>query len=177
MRFEYVALFLEAVTLILTMNVIAYDYWKKSVLGMKYAPYFYLAKYVRIWHEIYIVLGFDVYKSRHFMHIEIHKYIQIWQTNNYINCKFVTSLFISLICNVHTVILRVSRVTAISDKTSQNYSTVARDRSTFSAMKRIWSEGWYVSNVSIIFDAPCLFIHHLLCVLLHFVAFLCIFQN
>jgi hypothetical protein len=31
--------------------------------------------------------------------------------------------------------------------------------------------GWYVSNVSIIFDAPCLFIHHLLCVLLHFVAF------
>jgi hypothetical protein len=36
---------------------------------------------------------------------------------------------------------------------------------------------WYVSNVSIIFDAPCLFIHHLLCVLLHFVAFLCIFRN
>jgi hypothetical protein len=34
---------------------------------------------------------------------------------------------------------------------------------------------WYVSNVSIIFDAPCLFMHHLLCVLLHFVAFLCIF--
>jgi hypothetical protein len=30
---------------------------------------------------------------------------------------------------------------------------------------------WYVSNVSIIFDAPCLFIHHLLCVLLHFVTF------
>jgi hypothetical protein len=24
---------------------------------------------------------------------------------------------------------------------------------------------WYVSNVSIIFDAPCLFMHHLLCVL------------
>jgi hypothetical protein len=36
---------------------------------------------------------------------------------------------------------------------------------------------WYVSNVSIIFDAPCLFIHHLLCVLLHFMAFSCIFQN
>jgi hypothetical protein len=36
---------------------------------------------------------------------------------------------------------------------------------------------WYVSNVSIIFDAPCLFLYHLLCVLLHFVAFLCIFQN
>jgi hypothetical protein len=32
----------------------------------------------------------------------------------------------------------------------------------------------YVSNVSIIFDAPCLFIHHLLCVLLHFIVFLCI---
>jgi hypothetical protein len=30
---------------------------------------------------------------------------------------------------------------------------------------------WYVSNVSIIFDAPRLFLHHLLCVLLHFVAF------
>jgi hypothetical protein len=25
--------------------------------------------------------------------------------------------------------------------------------------------GWYVLNVSIIFDAPCLFIHHLLCIL------------
>jgi hypothetical protein len=32
-------------------------------------------------------------------------------------------------------------------------------------------DAWYVSNVSIIFDAPCLLIHHLLCVLLHFVAF------
>jgi hypothetical protein len=38
-------------------------------------------------------------------------------------------------------------------------------------------EAWYVSNVSIIFDAPCLFIHHLLCILLHFVVFLCIFWN
>jgi hypothetical protein len=38
-----------------------------------------------------------------------------------------------------------------------------------------WATKWYVSNVSIIFDAPCLFIHHLLCVLLHFVAFLYIF--
>jgi hypothetical protein len=38
-------------------------------------------------------------------------------------------------------------------------------------------ETWYISNVSIIFDAPCLFIHHLLCVLVHFVAFLCIFRN
>jgi hypothetical protein len=36
---------------------------------------------------------------------------------------------------------------------------------------------WYVSNVSIIFDAPCLFLHHLLCVLLQFVTFLCIFWN
>jgi hypothetical protein len=34
---------------------------------------------------------------------------------------------------------------------------------------------WYVSNVSIIFDAPCLFLHHLLSVSLHFVALLCIF--
>jgi hypothetical protein len=38
-------------------------------------------------------------------------------------------------------------------------------------------DAWYVSNVSIIFNAPCLFIHHLLWVLLHFVAFLCIFWN
>jgi hypothetical protein len=38
-------------------------------------------------------------------------------------------------------------------------------------------DAWYVSNISIIFDAPCLFMHHLLCVLLHFVAFLCIFWN
>jgi hypothetical protein len=38
-------------------------------------------------------------------------------------------------------------------------------------------DAWYVSNVSIIFDAPCLFIHHLRTVLLHFVALLCIFRN
>jgi hypothetical protein len=38
-------------------------------------------------------------------------------------------------------------------------------------------KNWYVSNVSIIFDAPCLFLHHLPWVSLHFVAFLCNFQN
>jgi hypothetical protein len=38
-------------------------------------------------------------------------------------------------------------------------------------------DAWYVLNVSIIFDAPCLFLHHLLSVSLHFVAFLCIFRN
>jgi hypothetical protein len=38
-------------------------------------------------------------------------------------------------------------------------------------------DAWYVSNVSIIFDAPCLFLHHLLYVLLHFMEFLCIFWN
>jgi hypothetical protein len=38
-------------------------------------------------------------------------------------------------------------------------------------------EGWYVSNVSIIFDAPCLFVHHLPTISLHFVALLCIFRN
>jgi hypothetical protein len=38
-------------------------------------------------------------------------------------------------------------------------------------------DAWYIANVSIIFYAPFLFIHHLLCVLLHFVAFLCIFWN
>jgi hypothetical protein len=38
-------------------------------------------------------------------------------------------------------------------------------------------DAWYVSNVSIIFDAPCLFLHHLLSVLLYFVAFLWIFRN
>jgi hypothetical protein len=36
---------------------------------------------------------------------------------------------------------------------------------------------WYVSNVSIIFDAQCLFLHHLPIVSLHFVALLCIFRN
>jgi hypothetical protein len=36
---------------------------------------------------------------------------------------------------------------------------------------------WYVSNVSIIFDAPCLFLHHFPTISLHFVAFLCDFRN
>jgi hypothetical protein len=34
-----------------------------------------------------------------------------------------------------------------------------------------------LKHISIIFYAPCLFLHHLLSVLLHFVAFLCIFRN
>lgn len=38
-------------------------------------------------------------------------------------------------------------------------------------------DAWYVSNVSIIFDAPCLFLHHLPIVSLHLVALLCIFRN
>jgi hypothetical protein len=38
-------------------------------------------------------------------------------------------------------------------------------------------DAWYVSNVSTIFYSPCLFMHHLLCVLLHFMAFLCILWN
>jgi hypothetical protein len=38
-------------------------------------------------------------------------------------------------------------------------------------------DAWYVSNVSIIFDAPCLFIYHLLCILWHFMVVLCIFWN
>jgi hypothetical protein len=49
-----------------------------------------------------------------------------------------------------------------------------KDRSLYSRWGVIYSEcqkwsamllgdeGWYVSNVSIIFDAPCLFLHHLL---------------
>jgi hypothetical protein len=36
---------------------------------------------------------------------------------------------------------------------------------------------WYVSNVSIIFDAPCLFLHHLPNVSLHLVVLLYIFRN
>jgi hypothetical protein len=36
---------------------------------------------------------------------------------------------------------------------------------------------WYVSNVSIIFDAPCLFLHHLPIVSLHLVVLLYIFRN
>jgi hypothetical protein len=36
-------------------------------------------------------------------------------------------------------------------------------------------DAWYVQNVSIIFDAPCLFLHHLRSISLYFVVLLCIF--
>jgi hypothetical protein len=36
---------------------------------------------------------------------------------------------------------------------------------------------WYVANISIIFDAPCLFYTNCFMFCLHFVAFLCIFRN
>jgi hypothetical protein len=38
-------------------------------------------------------------------------------------------------------------------------------------------DAWYVSNVSIIFDAPCLFYTICFMFCLHYVAFLCDFQN
>jgi hypothetical protein len=38
-------------------------------------------------------------------------------------------------------------------------------------------DAWYVSNVSIIFDAPCLFYTICFMFCLHFVAFLCDFRN
>jgi hypothetical protein len=38
-------------------------------------------------------------------------------------------------------------------------------------------DAWYVSNASIIFDAPCLFIHHLLCVLFTFRGVFMHFRN
>jgi hypothetical protein len=40
-----------------------------------------------------------------------------------------------------------------------------------------WRRCWYVSNVSIIFDAPCLFYTICFMFCLHFVAFLCDFRN
>jgi hypothetical protein len=45
---------------------------------------------------------------------------------------------------------------------------------------RAWvklGDAWYVANVSIIFDAPCLFLTNCYMFCLHFVAFLCIFWN
>jgi hypothetical protein len=50
---------------------------EKSIWGIKYIPYFWQAKYLHIRYGIHIVLALDVYKSRRFMHIEIHRYIQI----------------------------------------------------------------------------------------------------
>jgi hypothetical protein len=38
-------------------------------------------------------------------------------------------------------------------------------------------DAWYVANISIIFDAPCLFYTNYFMFCLHFVAFLCIFWN
>jgi hypothetical protein len=38
-------------------------------------------------------------------------------------------------------------------------------------------DAWYVANVSIIFDAPCLFYTNCFMFCLHFVVFLCIFWN
>jgi hypothetical protein len=60
-------------------------------------------------------------------------------------------------------------IRAISAITMTNYGHQSPDFLSFGA--------WYVSNVSIIFDAPCLFLHHLPYVSLNFVAFLCDFRN
>jgi hypothetical protein len=46
-----------------------------------------------------------------------------------------------------------------------------------SAMFRMFMDAWYVANVSIIFDASCLFYTNYFVFCLHFVAFLCIFWN
>jgi hypothetical protein len=81
-------------------------------------------KYTCIWHAIHIVLGMDVHKSMHFFHIQIHKYIQMWQTltitstaNLWHHCPY---LYVAM------CIQRVSRVTTTSDKTSQNFNRYQR---------------------------------------------------
>jgi hypothetical protein len=58
-----------------------------------------------------------------------------------------------------------------SNKAAKYNSRVASSRQNLNVVV------WYVSNVSIIFDAPCLFLHHLPIVSLHLVAFLYAFRN
>jgi hypothetical protein len=56
-------------------------------------------------------------------------------------------------------------------------NATTQNKRAYAAVHRYSLAVWYVSNVSIIFDAPCLFLHHLPTVSLHFVAVLYIFRN
>jgi hypothetical protein len=73
--------------------------------------------------------------------------------------QYFTSLIKIVMVHVTSKIILLLSLTYLRTSRSSAWGCLIR-------LKRIYT-----------FYAPCLFIHHLLCVLLHFVAFLCIFRN
>jgi hypothetical protein len=101
-------------------------------------------------------------------------------TNLLTRCHSVNSLFSAVFVFQKSYIGNILRIGRNKDQNS--YFTRRKDEDQMGAkggpegtLTMGWRAPQYVSNVSIIFDTPCLFLHHLLSVLLHFVAFLCIF--
>jgi hypothetical protein len=72
---------------------------------------------------------------------------------------------------------RQGRRTGVTSATTTSSQWEIEDPSPRQDPRQKRRDMWYVSNVSIIFYAPCLFLHHLPIVSLHLVAFLCIFRN
>jgi hypothetical protein len=91
-------------------------------------------------------------------------------TNLLTRCHSASSLFSAVFVFQKSYTRNILRIGGNKSRTSYFYWSFAK-------IEDETEGGWYVSNVSLIFDDPCLFMHHLPCVLLHFVAFLCDFWN
>jgi hypothetical protein len=90
-------------------------------------------------------------------------------------CPFIV-MFYLLVILLGSTRLDINRVVLLGNDLTCDERGEQGERRGSGAPSPVLDE-WYVPNVSIIFDAPCLFMHHLLCVLLHFVKFLSIFWN
>jgi hypothetical protein len=104
------------------------------------------------------------------------------RTNLLTRCHSASSLFFAVFIFQKSYTGNILGITQNKSRTSYFYRSFAKTEDETEggqgpASPPGGAAQWYVSNVSIIFDAPCLFLHHLLSVSLHFVAFLCIFRN
>jgi hypothetical protein len=120
-------------------------------------------------------------------------HISWWSSNNALWCNrnYLSYLF-NLLASLMKVMLyyMLETMTSSSFRTRQNQMDFSlstnKNKGNYvkvnsNKLDKQWSllgvPDWYVSNVSIIFDAPCLFLHHLPIVSLHLVALLYIFRN
>jgi hypothetical protein len=106
----------------------------------------------------------------HLCYFSCYKMVAKLYCQDYVSCAHVLSTLISALNALH----RWSRLwwCMSPQKLLFCYHLPTRGRAGVKL-----GDAWYVSNVYIIFDAPCLFYTICFMFCLHFVAFLCIFRN
>jgi hypothetical protein len=131
---------------------------------------------------IYVLLLHEGQAEYHFV-----MFFYMLETNNWLSMHYYSWSFVCVTCHIITwllssivkIISLMSMFRVLWSQHSMLYIVWSRLCWFMSPQKllfcyhlptrgRAWvklGDAWYVSNVSIIFDAPCLFMHHLLCIL------------